>query len=116
MAKKRPKYPAVIHWYCETWLMNFYFCIGTKRERFMLLAKEIFDHKPDVGEHAIGHMCGDGRITAIWVRDKDDVPSLAHECLHAVNHTMIKRGVLPDFNNDEAQAYLMTALMTKALE
>lgn len=103
------------HWYCETWLMNFYFCIGWKKEQFTKLTKEIFNHAPMIGDHSIGHMSGDNKIIAIWCRDKNDWPTLAHECFHAVNHTMIIRGVMADFNNDEPQAYLLTALMKKAV-
>lgn len=51
----------------------------------------------------------------IWVKDKKDYSALAHECVHAANFTLDNRGVLPSFENDEVQAYLVGLLVTKAL-
>lgn len=33
--------------------------------------------------------------------------TIAHECVHAANMTLHHVGVFPDFQNDEAQAYLV---------
>lgn len=43
------------------------------------------------------------------------VPTVAHECLHAVNGILEARGVVPDFKNDEIQCYLLEWLMEKVV-
>jgi hypothetical protein len=55
-----------------------------------------------------------GNVTgAIFLQPKAPAAVVAHECLHAVNYILRKRGVKPSFENDEPQAYLLTYLMAK---
>lgn len=54
----------------------------------------------------------------VWKSDNDftelfcafvgdvDNSTIAHECVHLVNHIYISRGIEPDCHNDEPQAYL----------
>ena len=43
-------------------------------------------------------------------------PTVAHECLHAVNGILNARGVIADFTNDEAQCYLLEWFMERVVE
>ena len=42
-------------------------------------------------------------------------PTVAHECLHAVNAIFNARGVKPDFENDELQCYFLEDLMERVV-
>ena len=50
----------------------------------------------------------------IWTREKRDLSSLVHECVHAANRILYDVGVSADFINDEAQAYLVEFLLQKS--
>jgi len=58
----------------------------------------------------------DGLDYVIYLRDKKMISTLAHECLHITNMILHSKGVLPSFENDEAQAYLLGWIMKKCLE
>lgn len=45
-----------------------------------------------------------------------NIPILAHEALHATNKILDKRGIKSDFENDEAQAYLLEWIMEECIK
>lgn len=112
---KQPQY-----YYSHSWQMNFYFYVGWKWTDFVKSMKRL-DHDLEgktPGEGLTVTMWNyKGKYTGVhvWIASKRDVSVIAHECLHAVNFTMEMRDVIPSWTNDEPQAYLLTALIRKAL-
>lgn len=109
----------VLHHYNQTFKMNFYFCLGWRQDRYRAFLKRRFDLRLPASSrrgHTIHLIHPDSNIPAIaiWVAKDSPIAILAHECLHAVNMTLLDRGVLPSFENDEVQAYLLEELMRKA--
>lgn len=105
------------HYYNETYQANVYYCLGWPHERFVKYLKSTFDY--DLGAIESDGWCAflaynDGHITIIWTKRKDDSVCLAHESLHASSFILNRVGVHASFDNDEAQAYLMTEIMRKA--
>lgn len=43
----------------------------------------------------------------------DDIPYIIHECVHLSNMIFKDRGITPDLDNDEPQAYLLEFLFKK---
>lgn len=113
--------PKIIHYYCELYRMNFYFCVGWTAEQFQKEMLKRFGYTPEMGGAAgktIEWVPDDGGQTLIWVwvKKKNDYACLAHECIHAAHFCLKGRGIKPDFDNDEPVAYLVTILMDKALK
>lgn len=54
--------------------------------------------------------------TKMGKKDKDFLSTYHHEVLHASNVTLMRAGVIADFNNDEPQTYLSSAIFRKGLE
>lgn len=62
-----------------------------------------------------------GRLhVVIWTKpglsEKVMLSTLAHECLHATSFILDHAGVVADFRNDEAQAYLLGTIFEMALK
>ena len=59
--------------------------------------------------------CDDGTVTYLLAIKKwnKDFGLLSHECLHLANMILDRRGVLPSFENDEPQTYLLQYIMNK---
>ena len=115
MKEKKPGF-----YFCDLWRMNYYFFVGWTFEDFCAYVDQNYSYKVDPKPEPVGKMLmlelPTGKtIVCIWTEKKSDYPSLAHECLHAANRTLVRAGVYADFYNDEAQAYLMTNLIRKAL-
>ena len=106
----------IVHHYNQTFKMNFYFCLGWRQDRYVSMMKRRFDINLQVNSR-LAHTCpvsiGNELAVAVWI-SKDAHPAvLAHECLHAVNMTLLHRGVTADFENDELQAYFLEELLRK---
>lgn len=109
---KKPK-----HWYCETWKMNFYFCIGWRPEEFQKYMKKSFDYEFESRlKDGSTLLCNSdqGSIIIIWTRKRADHAVLTHESVHAANMTLSSRGWRPELENDEPQAYLVESIFRKA--
>jgi len=80
------------------------------------LLKVIPDHPPG-DDGTMGRMCGirrDGcNIITIGLRNDLDqfMPTVAHECYHALNQIFLWFGVRHDEENDEAAAYMLGYLV-----
>lgn len=100
----------------DTYQCAFFFCIGWEQERFDVFLKRFDgDFKPTEGSgRCIRTNYKGNRAIVIWVDKKRNHPTIAHECLHAANFVLDNAGVHPSFENDEAQAYLMTQLIREA--
>ena len=115
----KPKY-----YYCNTYRQRFYFFIGTKPEAVVEFAKKRFSVDLEFDFDGLGGVCFTvsaprGNAILIWTYHKKNDPKgyadLAHECLHAVNHTLKTRGVDSSYDNDEPQTYLLSELIEQAL-
>lgn len=106
--------------FCKTWMMNYWYFIGWPQDKFVKYCEKKFNHTPDFTNKVAGKLIecenDDGVRMLIWVRSKKDLPSLAHECLHAANFTLARKGWRPELYNDEPQTYLFQAIFKHALE
>ena len=109
------------HIFCELYEANLYFCLGWSEKRFIKEMKERWDDDLETLHGCDGntqeHVAPDGsQLIFIWVRDKKDIATLVHECLHATHMILHARGVKPCFVNDETTAYLLDFIVRKALK
>lgn len=116
--KKNPTF-----WFCDVWQENFWFFIGWKREDFIAWVKKDSGYEPDMNEKATGHTSWitdkHGTRCCIWIKHKQGpkfFEILAHEAVHAANFTLGSRGFKLDMVNDEPVAYLVGAIVRKALK
>ena len=100
--------------YSDVFHMNYYFCIGWKWAEYAKFVKMKLGHE-QMNTDGIGHTfyCADKGI-AVWIADKSDHITLAHECLHAANYTLHRIGNQASHTNDETLAYLQGHLMRAA--
>lgn len=106
------------HFFCEMYKVNFYYCLDWPLEHFAYYLKKNFNH--DLRMNSPEGKClifnvKSASIIIIWVRSKKNTPILVHECVHAANMALDRAGVVADFNNDEAQAYLIDLVFRKAI-
>jgi len=107
-------------WYfCEHWRMNYYFFIGWKFEDYCKYILKNYEYSVSPDPRPIGQCLqldkNSRSVIMVWIEDKSDVLSLAHECLHAANRALGRAGWMWDPWNDETQTYLMTNIMRQAL-
>lgn len=111
----KPKY-----YYDECWRMNFWFFLGWKpsdTEKYLKKHWQFDSLNWDRDAKTIHFDDEKGKqCIAIWLKDKKNIPALAHECVHAVHMCLDSRGVKPMFDNDEIEAYLTETLMRKATQ
>jgi hypothetical protein len=113
-----------IWFYDEVYQLNFWFMLGWKPKDVDAYLRDYFifdDLKMETKEGMCIHFVKNdgGQAIVIWTRTKIDSPKahgvLAHECVHAANMCFASRGVEPHLENDEPQAYLVAALVRRAL-
>lgn len=100
--------------------MNYRFVIGKSWNVFRKLVIQEFNHDP--GEQGgrngrtmwLEHSDKKADLVLVWVEKKDDLKTIAHECYHAATRTLMLRGILADWNNDEVCAYLLSELIEAA--
>jgi hypothetical protein len=106
-------------YYCSTWKENFWFFLGWSPFNVETNLKKTFDFDNlnlNGAGKTIEFQRDDGkRVIAIWVRNKSDIPVLAHECVHAAYFCLAQKGVRTAANNHEPLTYLTEALMKAAL-
>lgn len=113
------------HYYDKFWRQNFYFFLGWEESYFNGYLNKFYNITYNI--NGIDGLCcqvindEQGKdIICIWTKNKPTNPEsisvLAHECLHAVNRCLDDRKYKLDLNNDEAQAYFLTAILRNALE
>jgi len=107
-------------YYNETWLANFWFCIGWKENEIVNYCKKRLKHELENISESDGkciEIFNDSKhAILIWTRDKSDIPSLVHEVVHAAGWIMQKRGWTYDYDNDEPFTYLVQSIMKEALK
>lgn len=124
MKRRQNKKP--ISFYDETLSLNFWFFLGWSPQDFHKYCSGYFSYDPSEieleknGGYCIEFASKKGNhAIVIWTKEKPVKPyyigTLAHECVHAVNIAFNCRGIKPDLENDEHQAYLVTALVRRAL-
>ena len=74
-----------------------------------------FPAEPDPGLN-VGGRTVMGTDVYIWISDKSSLPTLAHECFHAVSFIMDRVGQPLDAHHDEAYAYLFEYLFRASLQ
>lgn len=111
---KKPKF-----YFCDIWRVNYYFFIGWPSGEFKSYVLKQYGFDADIHEQGVGKCLevvkNNKYGILIWIKKKNDYPSLAHECLHATNYTLCRAGWKFDVHNDEPQTYLLTNLVRKAL-
>jgi len=99
--------------------MNYWYCLGWKEKMIEGYIKDRFNYETTV-EKADGQLWDcfteKTRVMVIWTREKNDMPSLVHECVHAANFTLQSRGWKPDFENDEPLTYLVESIFRNAIK
>lgn len=123
MKAKKSKSANRPYWfYCELYHHNFYFCPAFTREELAAAIFNNFQLDYPIGDCAAGGSCivvemDDGRAgTFIWVDDPKQLDVLVHECVHAANDLLNKRGIRFDADNDEPYAYYVQYLFNKCRE
>ena len=110
MRRKKPKY-----YFCKTWLMNFDFFIDWTWEEFdkYCLKNYGFELVPYSGQAGYTTLITKGKAARvlIWIENKEDIPTVAHEALHGVNFTLDRAGYKFDISNDESQAYFLSEII-----
>lgn len=118
---KRKRLPAF--WFCEVYRVNYWFFIGWPVEDFKAFMKKRFNYQPKEDSTTCDgktFVCthNDSTIICIWTQQnagKKFMGTLAHECVHAAINTLHPRGINTCDQNDEPLAYLVGALIRKAL-
>ena len=103
------------HYFCETYRINYYFCLGFPEESFKKYMKS--HHEIDLDLSGVtGRTIFNPKLNTIilWIRDKADLNTLVHECIHAGTITLESRGVIISHLNDEALAYLVESIFRKS--
>lgn len=100
--------------------MNFYFFIGWDSKEYAEYINKTFAYPMDL-TNSDGNclFCNNENgtlINCIWIRNKDDMPTLAHEVTHAACNTLRERGWNPDFSNEEPLTYLVENIFREALK
>lgn len=103
--------------YCEVWRWTFNYYIGWKWELFCKRMHDIGYDMTDAGPEPDGFCMTDvyHPVCHIWLRKKNDPPTLSHECIHAAVRCLERRGVIIDSRTDEVLAYMVTWMMKEAI-
>ena len=67
-------------------------------------------------ENSYGLCFTRGDTIFIWVDKKSNIPTLSHECFHALRYVTEAKGIEMSSYNDEAPAYYMGFLMRECLK
>lgn len=115
MSKKLPR-----HYYNDFFQVNYYFYIGWKPEDFIGHIKKQFDYQTEIAPSTLGkcldYSDSSTSVVSIWIRNRTDYASLAHECVHAANATLDYMKYKYNIENDEINATLTGLIFRKALE
>lgn len=97
--------PALYYIYSQLYEINYYLIIGQE--------KKTRNYFPQLEDHKFG----DGLVFSstkskivIWVNEKGNLDTFAHELVHVISRTFDQRGIQFDTENDEPAAYLMSWL------
>lgn len=97
--------------------MNIYYFIGWTHDEFRLYVNKNYDLGEAEGSKAMGRtvmLLSDAGQTFIWVKKKNDLETLVHECVHAANWITDRAGYKLDHMNDEPYAYLVMNIFRQA--
>lgn len=97
---------------------SFLFFLGWSESKITNYLKKKFNYDSDfsVCDGKTIEIFEDGApIILIWIRNKNSIPELAHECVHAVNYVLGGKGVKANHEDDEIQAYYVESLIRFAL-
>lgn len=114
MAKAKLKYRKPYHFYSDIYFSNFHFCPGFSPQDLIKTLDCHFKVKFDFGGKEPLGACifvdspSHGPILVIWLLENNraSLTALVHECVHASHSVLDSIQVVPDFRNDEAEAYL----------
>ena len=106
--------------FCQTWMMNYWYFRGWPSNKFIKYCEKEFKFTPEISEKTSGkmieHTDNKGTRILIWTKEKKDLPTLVHECIHAAHFTLAAKGFKPDFYNDEPVTYLVQSIFRYALK
>ncbi len=107
------------HMYIELYKHNIYYALCSGN-RYINRVKDEFGTIVLNIEHSVGrfrvYYKDNDPIGVIWVRDKKDICSIAHECFHAACWILADRGISLTDESEEAYAYLQQFLLKKILQ
>lgn len=107
---KKPRKPK--HFYSDLYMVNFYFYEAFSPKETVASMSRYLNAGVDESRfqqcHGKAFQLNDGDVV-IWIKGKvkNDLAAFAHECLHVANMVLKSKGVMPCYENDEAQAYLL---------
>lgn len=121
--KKKNKKKLPSFYYDELYKQNFYFHLGWNEKEFFDYASENYGRNGDSLDFTDG-LCLSienkdigARGVVVWIRKKNDIPSLVHEATHAALFTLGERGFNLTFSeSDETLPYLIEHIVRKALQ
>lgn len=113
----------LVKWFCETWVQEFWIFHGVPADAANKKVRSLGWPDPEIGltgkEGTTRFRIDGGGPIIIWTKPLsnkvEQIEVLVHECVHAANITLSRRGWTPDLNNDEPQTYLVQRLVAKAL-
>lgn len=103
---------------CPIYKTPYEIFLGWKWDDYIAYLDDKFPDHMEPRENDVAGWCSfyhDRSLCLIFVENKANYATLAHECLHAANYTLYHRNWKPDLTNDEPQALLMSAIMRAAL-
>ena len=107
-------------YYCNTYRINFEFFIGTDEKKLKDYLKKKYsltDFETAGNDGLVGITSDDQyEIILIYVRNRNDILSLHHECNHAAMFALDARGVEIDTSNHEAFTYLSDEIFSYAIK
>lgn len=108
-------------WKSDIYSATVHYMIGWTGRQAETYSEKIFRLPLDVGDcQGLTKAMTRGRLhVVIWTKaglsQKSMLFTLAHECLHATSFILDHAGVKADFQNDEAQAYLLGTIFEMGL-
>jgi len=114
--KKSHKKTKYIETYNSTWKWEFNFFIGWDWQKFRK-AMVYWEAERPKASPPLGYCLNvwADRRSYIWVTDRKNYPTLAHECIHGATACLNQSGVNIDCENDEPLTFLVTWMMKEAL-
>lgn len=107
-----------LHIFCSVYALNYFFISTPTFDEFRKIMKKRFKLEIPEDDQTEGHFeiitkVNKGvDIGVIWVKDRKDYGTIAHECLHAVQWSTSQRGLNLSEETEEAFAYLFSFLVS----
>jgi len=115
---KKPKFI-----YNDLYYTNIWYYDSHTQEQFLADVKKRLQFslsQNDATARTIELTDTDHTVIVVWIDKKSNIKNrlmyLSHEAVHITNLILARAGVIPNFNNDEAQAYLHAWVFSKLIK